>query len=79
MNQTVVLHPTETKKIVKQLEQFDDLKTVLLKLLPESSFNQGSNLWWQKQILTGDEAIQKGDYQTFENPQDFISHLKSLS
>lgn len=63
------------KKLVTDLERIEQLKMQILRHLPDGVLPYGSELWWQREILTGEEEIKKGKYKTYDNAKDLIADL----
>ncbi len=63
------------KKIISDLEQLEELKRRILRFLPEEIIPYGSRLWWDKEIITGEEEIKKREFKTYKNPKTLLSDL----
>ncbi len=75
MSKTLIIDSATAKKIIKELERLENLKTNLLILLPEAVIPYGSKLWWEKEVLKGELVIKKGKFKTYTSSKDLISDL----
>lgn len=78
MSKTASINAATTKKLVHELERFDELKTQILKLIPEDMIPYGSRLWWEKSELEADEDIRKGNVVKLKSIDDLDKPLKDL-
>lgn len=67
------------KEILAEIEMYQkglaDLRRKLLLVLPEKFLKYGSELWWEKTTLKGEEEIKKGNYKVYKNAKDLIADL----
>ena len=78
MNKTASIDIKTAEKLVREIEGFEELKKHILKLLPEDVIPKGSNLWWEKEMLDGEEDIKKGNYTIVSDKKELMGHLDSL-
>jgi hypothetical protein len=78
MARVVTINTTKAKKLVRELEQFEEIKRQVLKLIPEELIPQGSKLWWEWSDLKGLEEVKKGEYYKLSDQRDlkdFFDHI----
>lgn len=75
MAKQIAINATMAKKIISDLEQFENLKTHILRLIPENVIPYGSKLWWEKAELEADEDIKAERYTTYNNAKELIKDL----
>lgn len=75
MAKTIVIDTNIAKKLVVELERFEELKNHVLRLLPEEVVPYGSKLWWTKEILSGEADIKKKKYKMYTDAKDLILDL----
>lgn len=75
MTKSATINTATAKKLAAQLEQFEELKTHILRLLPDGIIPYGSKLWWEKETLIGDESITNGEFKSYKNPKALIADL----
>lgn len=75
MARLITVNTSTAKKLVNELEQLEELKKHILRLLPDGVLPHGSKLWWEKEVLQGEEEIKKGEFKTYKNVKSLISDL----
>lgn len=78
MAKAVTIDTSTAKKLVKELEHFEKVKTRILSLLPGDMVPYGSKLWWEKEELEADEDIKKGRVAKMSSLNDLDKPLKTL-
>lgn len=75
MSKSASIDIKTAEKLVREIESFEEIKKHILQLLPEEVIPYGSKLWWEKEMIGGEEIIKKGKYKVYKNPQLLISDL----
>ncbi len=75
MAKTATINAATAKKIIAGFEEFEELKKQVLLLIPEKFIPYGSKLWWQKEVLGGEDEIRKGKVKEYRNAKSLISDL----
>lgn len=78
MAKAVTIDTNTAKKLVRELEQFEEFKQHALRVIPQDIIPSGSKLWWEKAELEADEDIKKGRVISFNSVKDMQNHLDSL-
>ncbi len=78
MAKAVTIDTNTAKKLVKELEHFEEFKKHVLMLLPEELIPYGSKLWWEKSELEATEDIKKGRVAELKSIDDLDKPLKEL-
>ena len=78
MAKAITLDAHTAKKLVKELERFDDFKMHILNLIPQDLIPEGSKLWWEKAELEADEDIKKSNVVSFNSVKEMQKHLDSF-
>ena len=73
MSKAVSIDTKTAEKLVREIESFEEVKKYILQLLPEDVIPDGSKLWWEKEIISGEEEIKKGDYKIYKNAELLLS------
>ncbi len=60
MAKAATISGTTAKKLVREIEEFEELKQYVLRSIPDNILPYGSKLWWEKENLEADEDIKKG-------------------
>lgn len=69
------INTTTARKLVIELERFEQLKSHILRLLPDGTIPYGSKLWWEKEVLNGEEEIEKDKFKTYKTSDTLIEDL----
>ncbi|HUQ85222.1 MAG TPA: hypothetical protein VM077_02760 [Candidatus Limnocylindrales bacterium] len=78
MAKAATIDTNTAKKLVKELEQFEEFKKHVLMLIPEEIIPYGSKLWWEKSELEATEDIKKGRVVSFNSTKEMEKYLDSL-
>ena len=78
MARAAVIDINTAKKLIREIEQFEEVKRHVLKLIPDELVSYGSKLWWEKSELEADEDIKKGRLVSFKSAEAMQKHLDSL-
>lgn len=77
-NQTIALDAVSAKILVQELEHLEEIRTTLLRIIPETLLAKGSGLWWEKSDLEALEDIEKGRYIPIKSHQRLDRFLEKL-
>jgi hypothetical protein len=77
-NQTIALDAVSARTLVQELERLEEIRTTLLRIIPEPFLAKGSDLWWEKSDLEASEDIEKGRYTPIKNHQHLDRFLGKL-
>lgn len=72
------INTTTAKKLIEELENFEEFKKNVLRLIPEDLIPNGSKMWWEKAELEADEDIKKGKVVSFNSTKEMEKYLNSL-
>lgn len=78
-SQTITLDPEQSKLLAKELLHLEEIRRLLLTVIPESYLTPGSDLWWAKSDLEAREDIKNGRYtevKTHEELDRFLNNLR---
>ena len=78
MAKAVTIDTNTAKKLIKELEQFEEIKKQILMLIPESLIPYGSKLWWEWSDQKGLDEVEKGEYYKLRDQKDlkdFFDHI----
>ncbi len=78
MAKALSIDTNTAKKLVNELEQFEEFKKRVLRLIPQEVISKGSKLWWEKAELEADEDIKKGNIVSFSSAKEMQQYLDSL-
>lgn len=78
MAKAATIDTNTAKKLVRELEKFEEFKKQVLMLVPEEVIPYGSRLWWEKSELEATEDIKKGRVASFNSTKEMQKHLDSL-
>ncbi len=78
MSKTTSLDTATAKKLIRELERFDEFKSQVLQLIPEEMIPYGSKLWWEKSEFEATEDIKKGRVVSFDSTKDMQKYLDTL-
>ncbi|MBI2074463.1 MAG: hypothetical protein HYT83_01355 [Candidatus Levybacteria bacterium] len=76
MSKSTTIDTTVIKKLINELEHLEELKLHILRIIPEDMLPYGSKLWWEKEVLNGEEEIKKGKFKTYKNAKMLIADLR---
>lgn len=77
MNQVTTLDTSSVKSLVRELEEFEQVKKRILETIPEQFLQKGSDLWWQKAALEGLKEVKVGDVKKFKSVKSALDYLHS--
>ncbi|HSW47695.1 MAG TPA: hypothetical protein VLG67_01320 [Candidatus Saccharimonadales bacterium] len=78
MAKAVTIDTNIAKKLVRELEKFEEFKKQVLMLVPEELIPYGSKLWWEKSELEATEDIKKGRIVTLKSIDDLDKPIEKL-
>lgn len=77
-SQTITLDPEQSKLLAKELLHLEEIRRLLLTVIPESYLTPGSDLWWAKSDLEAREDIKKGRYTEIKTHEELDRYLDNL-
>lgn len=78
-NNTITLDLNTARVFLEEIESFrkalSDLRQKIVLSLPEKFLKEGTNLWWEREVLEGDEEIKRGKYKVYKSAKTLIADL----
>lgn len=78
MAKSVTITNATAKKLVQEIERFEEIKTRILRLVPEEFIPYGSKLWWEKEIHEAEEEMKTGKARELHSVHDLDQPLDKL-
>lgn len=78
MAKSVTITHTTAKKLIQEIERFEEMKVRILRLIPEELIPYGSKLWWEKEILEAEKEIRSGKFKELHSVDDIDKPLNKL-